>query len=77
MLLAIIGLHIYFFVCKGLSNDGVGVSQMDIVFQKIRPGAGFKAGDFAKERLGGYRGTTCSRVARFECLRSHSSGVRC
>ena len=29
------------------------------VFKEIRPGAGFKTGDFAKEKLGGgYRRTT-------------------
>ena len=38
--------------CIGLSNDDVGVS-MDTVFQKIRPEAGFKTGDFVKEKSGG------------------------
>ena len=39
-------------VCGGLSNDDVWVVR-DTVFQKIRPGAGFKTGDFVKEKLGG------------------------
>ena len=42
----------YFFVCKGLSKNDVGVT-MGTVFQEIRPGVGFKAGDFVKEYLGG------------------------
>ena len=42
----------YFLVRKGLSIDDVGVSR-DTVFQEIRPGAGFEAGDFVKEKLGG------------------------
>ena len=33
------------FVCKGLSNDDVGVTR-GTVFQKIRPGAVFKTSDF-------------------------------
>ena len=43
---------IYFLVCKGLSNDGVGVAR-GTVFQEARPGAGFTTGDFVKEKLGG------------------------
>ena len=35
-----------------LWNDGVGVAR-GTVFQEIRPGAGFKTGDFVKEKLGG------------------------
>ena len=42
----------YFVVFKGLSDDDVWVSR-DTVFQEIRPGAGFKTGDFVKENLGG------------------------
>ena len=34
------------------SNDDVGVAR-DTVFQEVRPGAGFKTGDFVKKRLGG------------------------
>ena len=46
-----------FLVCKGLllillSNDDVG-AERDTVFQEIRPGAGFKTGDFVKENSGG------------------------
>ena len=39
-------------VCKGLSNDDVGVAT-GTVLQEIRPGAGFKTDDFVKENLGG------------------------
>ena len=42
----------HFLVCKGLSNDDVGVAR-GTVFQEIRPIAGFKTGGFAKEKLGG------------------------
>ena len=35
-------------VCEGRSNDDVGVAR-GIVFQEIRPGAGFKTGDFVEE----------------------------
>ena len=37
---------------NGLSNNDVGVAR-DTVFQEVRPGAGFKTGDFVKEMLGG------------------------
>ena len=45
---------VYFLVCEGLSyrTMTVGVSR-DTVIQEIRPGAGFKTGDFVKEKLGG------------------------
>ena len=46
-----------FLVCNGISKDDVGVAR-GAVFQKIRPGVGFKTGDFVKEKLGGYRKTT-------------------
>ena len=39
-------------VGKGLPIDDVGVSRT-IAFQEIRPGAGFKTGDFVKGKLGG------------------------
>ena len=42
----------YYFVCGGLSNDDVRVVR-GTVFEEIRPGAGFKTGDFVKEKLGG------------------------
>ena len=41
-----------FLVCEGLSTDDVGVARVTI-FQKKRPGAGFKASNFVKEKLGG------------------------
>ena len=50
----------YFLVCRGPSIDDVGVLR-DIVFQEIRPGAGFETGDFGKEKIGGYRRTTRSQ----------------
>ena len=44
---------ICFLVCdEGLSNDDVVAARVT-VFQEIRPGAGFKTGDFVKEMLGG------------------------
>ena len=42
----------YFLVCQGLSNDDVGVPTRGTVFEEIWPGAGFKTGDFVKEKLG-------------------------
>ena len=44
-------LFVHVFVCKGLSNDDIGVAR-GTVFQEIGPGAlpaGFKTGDFVKE----------------------------
>ena len=41
-----------YLVCKGLLNDDVGVAR-GTMFQEIRPGAGFKTGDFVEEKLGG------------------------
>ena len=48
MLLDEENIFMYFLDCKGLSNDDVGVAR-GTVFQEIRPGAGFKTGDFVKE----------------------------
>ena len=43
---------------KTIERYDVGVAR-GTVFQKIRPGAGFKTGGFVKERLGGlYRRMT-------------------
>ena len=39
-------------VCKGLSNDDVGTAR-GTVFREIRPGVGFKTGEFVEEKLGG------------------------
>ena len=48
----------YFLVCERLSNDDFGVAR-GAIFQEIWPGAGFKTGDFVKEKLGGgYHRTT-------------------
>ena len=41
-----------FLVCKGLPNDDVGWHGAPVL-QEIQPGAGFKTGDFDKEKLGG------------------------
>ena len=59
-------------MCKGLAIDDVGVSR-DTVFQEIRPGAGFKTGDFfVEEKLGaGHRKTTHDRSIPYD-LRSDS-----
>ena len=35
---------VHFLVCEGLSNDDVRVAR-GIVFQEIRPGAGFRTGE--------------------------------
>ena len=43
---------VHFHVCRRLPNDNVGVAT-GIVFHETRPGAGFKTGYFAKEKLGG------------------------
>ena len=37
---------------KGLSNDDFAVAR-GVVSQDIRPGTGFKPGDFAEEKFGG------------------------
>ena len=42
----------YSLACKRSSKNEVGVAR-GIVFQKIRPGAGFDTGDFIQERLWG------------------------
>ena len=42
----------YFFVCKDLTIDDIGVSR-DTVFHEIRPGAAFETVDFVEEMLGG------------------------
>ena len=59
----------YYFLLdrKGLSNDDVGVAR-GIVFQEKRPGAGFKTGDFVKERLGGLPESDSPVVLRLEQL---------
>ena len=49
--------HIFLFEKKGLSNDDIGGAR-GTLFQETRPGAGFKTGDFVKEKWGGYRRTT-------------------
>ena len=42
---------------KDYQTMAVGMARVT-VNQEIRPGAGFKTGDFVKETLGGYRRTT-------------------
>ena len=42
----------FLFAKKGLSNDDVEVAR-GTVFQEVRPGAGFKTGEFVKEKLEG------------------------
>ena len=41
----------FFLVFKGLSDDDLGAAR-GAVLQEIRPGAGFKTGDFVEEKLG-------------------------
>ena len=58
-----------FLVCNGLSNIDVGVAIRCTAFQDVRPGAGFKAGDFVKKSWGfggGYRRTTQIFTKGFE-----------
>ena len=43
---------VYCLVCNGLSIDDVVVAR-GTVFQEVRPGAGFKTGDFVEGKLGG------------------------
>ena len=45
-------ISIYFFFCKGLSNDDIAVAR-GTVFQEIWPAAGSKTGHFVIEKLGG------------------------
>ena len=45
-------IFIYFLVSQIMSNGDVRGAR-GTVFQEIRPGAGFKTGDFVKEKLGG------------------------
>ena len=47
-----IPVFMYFVGCKGQLNDDVAVAR-DTVFQEIRPGAGFKTGDFVEKKLRG------------------------
>ena len=44
-------IFMHFLGCKGLSNGAIEVAG-GTAFQEIRPGAGFKTGDFVKEELG-------------------------
>ena len=48
---------ICFLVFNELSKNDVGVAR-GTVFQGVRLGAGFKTGDFVKEKCGGYRRTS-------------------
>ena len=47
-----ISTFIFLFAKDYTSNDDVGVAR-GTAFQELRPGAGFKTGDFVKEKLGG------------------------
>ena len=42
----------YYLLCRELSNDGVVGVARGTVFPELRRGAGFKTGDFVKEKLG-------------------------
>ena len=65
---------IRFHVRKGLSNDDVGAAR-DTVVQEIRPGAGFKTGDFVNETLGGlYRRTTL--INAFDTIVVYTKAMR-
>ena len=47
--------HIFLFATIGLWNNDLGVARgiIIIVLQEVRPGAGFKTGDFVQEKLWG------------------------
>ena len=47
----LIKVSIHVLVCHGLSNNDLGVAR-GIVFQELRPGAGFQTGDYVREKLG-------------------------
>ena len=64
----------YFLVCKGLSNDDVGVAGV-AVFQEIRPGVGFETGDVVEERFG--RATAVERLQRSPLLLLHQRKLPC
>ena len=49
-----------FFVCKGLSNDDVGVAG-GTASREIRPGTGLKTDDFVQRKAGG---ATVERLLR-------------
>ena len=65
-------LSTYILVCnKGYRTMTSGWVARGTVFREVRPGAGFKTGDFVKEKLGGgYRRTTLLRQfeSAMECL---------
>ena len=44
--------YIFLFAKDYTSNDDVGAAK-DTAFHEVRPGAGFKTGDFVEEMLGG------------------------
>ena len=55
-------------VCEGLWTDDIGGGRKGTVFQETRPGAGFKIGDFFKEKLGG-QPSNDSEVLLWDCTK--------
>ena len=55
------GLRKFSCLPKDYRNDDAGVAR-GTVFQEVWPGAGFKTGDFVKEKLGG-EGATVERLS--------------
>ena len=49
-----LSLRKFFFFVEDYRNDDVGVGKGHSFSGDTRPGAGFKSGDFVKEKLGGY-----------------------
>ena len=62
-----------FFACKGLSNGGIGAAT-GTVLQEIRLRAGFKTGDFVREKLGGL--PTVERLVSLTSIRPASHHPR-
>ena len=62
------------FKVKGRSNDDVGVAR-GTEFQALRPGVGFKTGDFVEKNWGGYRRTTLGIVYMFFIYTYYNTGL--
>ena len=60
---------------KELSNDDAGVAS-GAVFQEVRPGAGFKTGNFAKGKLGSTAIVACMKIKALPEVQSNVLGVQ-
>ena len=59
-----------YFSSKERSNDDLGVAR-DSLFQEIRPGAGFKTGDFVQRKVGGGYRRTVEPTTRYSLFFFH------